>query len=81
MLIASRSPIFRAIAPITRTSDRPFEKRVFGHSLQHPAEIIPIICCETEFGSVRHDRSQGIEGLAGHKAAVLVAPLWPRVRK
>ena len=71
----------RAVAPIARTFNQPFEKRMFGHALEHPAEVIAIVRRETQFGSVRHNRRQGIEGLAGHKAAVLVAPLWPRVRE
>ena len=54
---------------------------MFGDSLEHPTEIIAIIRREPEFGSVRHDCRQGIEGLAGHEAAVLVALLWPRIWK
>jgi hypothetical protein len=54
---------------------------MFSDTLNHPADVIAIIRRETEFGSIRHDCRQGIEGLAGHKAAVLMAPLWPRVRK
>ena len=71
----------RAVAPITRTSNQPFEKRVFSESLEHPDKVIAIIRRETEFCSVRHDCRQGIERSAGHEAAVLVAALWPRVRK
>jgi hypothetical protein len=80
-LIARRGPIFRAVAPITRTLNKPFETRVFGDPLKHPDEVIAIIRRKTEFGSVGHNCCQGIEGLAGHEAAILVAPLWPRVRK
>ena len=54
---------------------------MIGDSLKHPAEVIAIIRRETQFGSVRHDCRQGIEGLARHEAAFLMAPLWPRVRK
>ena len=43
----------RAVAPIARTFNQPFEKRMFGHALEHPVEVIAIIRCETEFGSVR----------------------------
>jgi len=71
----------RAVAPITRTSNQPLEERVLGESLEHPDEVIAIIRCETEFGSVRHDCRQSIERFAGHEAAVLVASFWPRVRK
>jgi hypothetical protein len=80
-LIARRGPVIRAVAPIARTSNQPFEKRVFGDSLEHPAEVIAIVRRETEFGSVPHDCRQSIEGVAADEAAVLVASLWPRVRK
>jgi len=68
-------------APITKTSSRPLEGWVIGDSLEHPREIVVIICRETQFGSVLHSFRQGVESLAGHKASFLVAPLRPRVGK
>jgi len=79
LLVARRRPILRTFAPIAGTSSQPFESRMIGNSLQHQAQAIAIVRRKTEFGPVRHDFREPVEGLAGQDAAFLVAPLRPRV--
>ena len=54
---------------------------MIGHALKHPAELIAIVRCEAEFGSVRHDHSQSVKGFGGYDAAFRMTPFWPRVGK
>src|SRR5271165_7009282 len=64
-------PILRTFAPIAGTSSQPFESRMIGNSLQHQAQAIAIVRRKTEFGPVRHDFREPVEGLAGQDAAFL----------
>ena len=80
-LIAGRRPIGGALAPVGRTAGSPFEDGVSGNAFENPREVVAVIGCHAQLGTVSHDFRQTVEGCARHDPAFVLSTFWPRIRK